>query len=301
MSITLDIITRKKLILVRQIYQRAVIQSEVLHSDFDRIMSLIAFDLANETVLKAIVSSLEPSKTADKDFQSIIQQADALLTKGTLPQVPDKANIQFVHSLRNDAQHKAKYPNDNDVSDCRTYTRDFLKQIILNVWGEKFESLSLVDVVQNPVVKGYLLEAETEFAKGDYRQAVVKTIAAFTWTMDKIKKSIVGDMPWNVKAIIVGDGHERTGQSTELFKTFEHMRGIVLRSVIGINFQAYHKYIRITRSTALIGFARAGNITVRFKEHNPDAKEAEYVIEFATNAILQIESLVGDIDKPFEL
>ena len=44
MPITLDVITRKKLILVRQIYQRAVLQAEAQHSYVDRILSLIGFD-----------------------------------------------------------------------------------------------------------------------------------------------------------------------------------------------------------------------------------------------------------------
>jgi hypothetical protein len=93
MTIPLDVITRKKLILVRQIYQRAIVQSEVLHSDFDRIMSLIAFDLASETVLKAVVGALEPSKNTDKDFQSIIQQADALFAKHALSELPAGASL----------------------------------------------------------------------------------------------------------------------------------------------------------------------------------------------------------------
>ena len=134
MSIPLDVITHRKLILVRQIYRRAVVQPEVLHSDFDRMMSLIAFDLASETALKTVVSALEPSKTADKDFQAVVQQADALLTKKGLPEVPDKAKVQHVHGLRNDAQHKARYPNNSDVSDSRTYTRDFLQRLVLNVF-----------------------------------------------------------------------------------------------------------------------------------------------------------------------
>lgn len=44
MPITLDVITRKKLILVRQIYQRALLQAEAQHSYVDRILSLIGFD-----------------------------------------------------------------------------------------------------------------------------------------------------------------------------------------------------------------------------------------------------------------
>ncbi|HWF88590.1 MAG TPA: hypothetical protein VN659_07130, partial [Pyrinomonadaceae bacterium] len=79
------------------------------------------------------------------------------------------------------------------------YTRDFLKQTFLDVWGERFESLSLVDVIQDVRVKTFLHDAEMDLAKGDYRKAVVKAIAAFDWTMGKVTDSIVGKIPYYIK------------------------------------------------------------------------------------------------------
>jgi hypothetical protein len=192
MPVLLNVITRKKLILVRQIYQRAVMQSEVLHSDFDRIMSLIAFDLASETILKAVVGALEPSKSTDKEFQGIIQQTDVLLAKNGLPEVPDKAKIQHVHGLRNDAQHKAKYPSNNDVSDSRTYTRDFLQQLVLNVWGQDFNSISLTEAILHPRIKEFLEQAELEIRNGNTVRAVARAKAGFQLAMQKVKHSVVG-------------------------------------------------------------------------------------------------------------
>lgn len=232
MPVTLDVITRKKLILVRQIYQRAVLQAEAQHSYVDRILSLIGFDLSNETLLKAVVGAVDPRQTPSTDFQGIVRQADSLLAANGLPALSHKVQIQHVRTLRNDAQHKARYPNDTDLNDCRTYTRDFLKQTILDVWSERFESLSLVDVIQDVRVKTFLDDAETELAKGDYRQAVVKAIAAFDWTMGKVTDSIVGKIPYYTKAISVEDSFGRERNSTEMFEAFENMRGVLMRSVV---------------------------------------------------------------------
>jgi hypothetical protein len=69
MPASLDVITRKKLILVRQLYQRAVIQGEAQHSYVDRIIAVIGFDLSNETLLKAIVSCLDATKPIASDFK----------------------------------------------------------------------------------------------------------------------------------------------------------------------------------------------------------------------------------------
>ena len=80
MAISIDPITRKKLIIVKQLYQNAVIKSASRHSIIDRLLSVIGFDLAIETVLRAVVGSLDSSKPPVDGFQSLVQQCDSLLT-----------------------------------------------------------------------------------------------------------------------------------------------------------------------------------------------------------------------------
>jgi hypothetical protein len=59
MAVTPDLITHKSLILIKQIYQRAAVQSASQHSDVDRVPSLISFDLANETLLKSAITAMD--------------------------------------------------------------------------------------------------------------------------------------------------------------------------------------------------------------------------------------------------
>lgn len=299
MVVVLDEITLKKLILVKQLYNRAVLQAETHHSPVDRIMAIICFDLTHETVLKAVVGTLT-SNPAKTEFEPVLQQADSLLSAHSLPEVPDKAKIRFVHSIRNDAQHKAKYPNPTDVSDCRTYSRDFLRQIMLNVWDKNFESLSLVDAIQNKTIKGYLVGGEENLANSEYTQSVIKSVAAFSWAMSNIKSSIVGRMPSRASEILVDDGRENPKPSREMFQVISHMRDTVMRSIIGVSFPGYLRFKRITDSFHVV-FYGGGDYDSAISGPVPNAQEAEYVLEFTTNAILQIESLVGDIEKPFEL
>lgn len=163
-------------------------------------------------------------------------------------------------------------------------------------------SLSLVDEVQNAKVKLYLNGAEADLAKGDYKGAILKSIAAFDWTIMAIRHSIVGKMPYDTRAIVVTDGAERQRESHELLEVFEHMRNTIMRSVIGVSFPGYLKFRRITRSVGHVTFMDDGDYDMQLTVHaSPSIQEAEYVVEFATSTIIQIESLVGDIDKPFEL
>jgi len=294
-----DVITRKKLILVKQLYQRAVLQADAQHSPVDRIMAVISFDLTHETVLKAVVGSLT-SKPVKNEFQEVLQQADSLLLAAGLPEVPDKARIQYVRNIRNDAQHKARYPGPIEVSDSRTYSRDFLKQVILNVWNENFELISLVDAIQNDRVKGYLREAEEELARGNYSESIIKTIAGFGWTMSNIRDSIIGRMPYRASSIVISDGTKQT-ESRDMLESYKNMQETLMRSVIGLSFAGYLRYKQITRSVGNVIFMQDGGYTAGLHGYDPDVKEAEYVVEFGINAVLQIEDLVGDINKPFTL
>jgi hypothetical protein len=299
MSIPLDVITRKKLILVKQLYQRAVLQAEAQHSPVDRIMAVIGFDLAHETVLKAVAGALT-SKSIATDFPNVLQQADALLLEKGMLEVPDKSKILYVRSIRNDAQHRAKYPGPTELSDSRTYSRDFLRQMIFDVWNEQFDSISLVDAIQNETIKGHLRDAERELAQGNYRESVLHSSAGLGSAIGHVRRSIIGTIPDRIRGIVIADG-QKEFPSSEVLASYKQMQETLMRSVIGLNFGGYLKFNRITKATGTVVFFGDGKMQMGFFGYQPHVKETEFVLEFATDAVLQIESLVGDIEKPFTL
>jgi len=103
MTIPFDPITQKKLVLVKQLHHQAVVRTHSPSGIVARIIGLICFDLSVETVLKTAISCLDPAKTPADSFQGLLQQCETLMTSFSLGSIPDKANIQHVHSLRNDA------------------------------------------------------------------------------------------------------------------------------------------------------------------------------------------------------
>src|SRR5215213_6072387 len=129
MSVPLDLITQRNLILVKQIYQRAVVQSASHHSDVDRILSLISFDLANETLLKNAITAVDSRAKIISELNELIKTADDAFRNAAppVPPVPDAQKIRRVRKIRNAAMHDATYPTAADINDCRTYTRDFLQ------------------------------------------------------------------------------------------------------------------------------------------------------------------------------
>jgi len=296
MPIPIDPITHRKLILVKQLYQQAVVQSASQHSFVGRIMSVIGFDLAIETVLKAVVGSLEPSKVPSDAFQGLVQQSDKLLVDGGYNPVPDKANIQYVHSIRNDAQHKAKYPNESDVSDCRTYTRDFLQKIVADVWGLSFERISLTDIVQHQKVKEFLVDAETALSQSDYQEAVQQAAAGLTWALRSVKTAIVGRTPSFARAFLMEESFGRMKSDRDVYRAFERMQETLLYIALGMNYADYMHYRQIAGS---VQFTLNGRPHYYGMKEHIDAGDAEFLVAYCTDTVVQIESRVGSLDAPF--
>ena len=193
MAITPDQITNKKLILIKQMYRRAVILSSREHSMVDRIMALIAFDLTIETVLKTVIISLDASKTSNDSFPGLISKTNKLLTSKNMMTIPDERHIQHVHSLRNDAQHKARYPSKTDLDDCRVYVRDVLKIFINNVYGTDFEAITQTELVSNNEIRQHLVDAEEYFKNGDFQKSSELANVGLQKAIDRAGKPYVGN------------------------------------------------------------------------------------------------------------
>src|SRR5690606_7430951 len=118
-----------------------------LQSNISRVISVVELDLAVEALLKAIIAHCDQSRVPKDGFNTLIDQADNALQKAGYQPLPDKTNIRHVHSIRNDAQHKAKYPTREMLSDCRTYTRDFIEKVLKEVWDIELSNLALTDLI----------------------------------------------------------------------------------------------------------------------------------------------------------
>ncbi len=291
----MDVRTLKKLILVKRIYQQALIQSQFTHRIVDRMLAVVGFDFANETTLKAAAVALNPTIQLERPFPKVRAQVESELKKQN-KKLLDTSKIQEVHDVRNAAQHQARYPTEIEVSDSRTYTRDFLTQAFIEIWGASFESLSLVDEIQNSISQKYLVEAESDLVNGKFIDVLAKSIASFQIVIGGLADSITENISSWVNAIVVTETFEKQEPNSNVFQAFLKTRELIAFQVTGINPQEYLKYKRLSRFVAVHLYQDDGynyNITGR----DPTKDEAEYVLNFVTNSIVQIKSLDADILK----
>jgi hypothetical protein len=287
MSIPANPITFKKLVVAKQLYNQSVAQAQNHFSVVNRITAVIGFDLAIETVLKAAVLDLEPTKTAQDFSQHLIQKCEDALKKVGLA-LPDKGNINRVRKIRNDAQHEARYPNETDLADCRVYTRDFLMKFSLMVWNVDFDKINLIDFVQNENTRDFLTKADSYLNLDDHIEATAHAIAAIKWSIRKIKPSFVGQ---DISA-------NKTSLTRDERDTIERMQEVLLFSVIGIN---YSGYIQAINTVGHVVVSANGTIHTVRREHHKDIgkQKAELIIAYCIDTVIQIERHVGDIDNPF--
>lgn len=297
MAIAVDAITHKKLVLVKQLYHQAVFRTHSPSGIVARIIGLICFDLSIETVLKIIVSCLDPSRTPADSFQGLLQQCETLMTSSSLGSIPDKANIQHIHSLRNDAQHKAKYPNDSDVSDCRTYCTDFHNKLLTQLWGLSIDAISLTDLIQHAEVKNYLASAESNLVKGNYVESVENASAGLTMALELVKNAIVGQTSHFRDAFMMSDfSGRRVEPDKDTFRAFQRMQNVLLYLTLGMDHSDYMHYIDIAGPTI---FTMGGEHHHGGIKQPLQPNDAEFVVAYCIDTVATIENQVGKLDTPF--
>jgi len=297
MTIPIDPITQKKLVLVKQLHHQAVVRTHSPSGIVARIIGLICFDLSVETVLKTAISCLDPAKTPADSFQGLLQQCETLMTSSGLGSIPDKANIQHVHSLRNDAQHKAKYPNDSDMNDCRTYCTDFHNKFLTQLWGLSIDAISLTDLIQHAEVKNYLVSAESNLAKGDYVESVENASAGLTMALELVKNAIVGRTSHFRDAFVMSDfSGRRVEPDRDTFRAFQRMQNVLLYLTLGMDYSDYMHYLDIAGQTI---FMEGGQHSHYGMKEPLQPSDAEFVVAYCIDSVATIENQVGKLDAPF--
>jgi hypothetical protein len=298
MAIAADAITLRKLALAKRLYQHAITQASH-HTLTARILAVIAFDLATETLLRTIVSALEASRTAADGFAGLMQQVEALLSAAALGSLPDRANVHYVHLLRDDAQHRAKHPSETEVSDARTYTRDFLNKTTRLVWGLNIDAISLVDLIQHSRLREFLKDAERAFEAQDFDRVAAQAAAAVSLAYESVQKAFVGRLPGYAGGFSMKDAWGRPGSdrdAREVLRAFERMQETVLTLGLGLN---YGDHVRFRQLAGDVDFMLNGEVQPHGAKQDLSAGESEFVLAYATDAVQQIEARVGDIENPF--
>lgn len=284
MTVQVDKTTLKKLFLVKRVYQQAEIDTSISVSSHRRLLAIVGFDWSIETVLKAILSQLNPTVYLQNiNFAKLISAANKALEESNLD-LPHQANIGIVRELRNSAQHTASIPSVNDLNDCRTYTRDFLRKIYIVVWNEDFDRFSLASAIDCEEIRIKLQEAETALAEKRFNNAIFAAAEALKLGLYKYQRhywisSDHLDLPNYPYLETLVDDIEN------LYEQFDIM-------ALGVDMSEYYRFKRLTWS-----FKRLPNgviVDLNSGTSEPaEENDAYFAVSFCTNTMLHIQERYG--------
>lgn len=304
MTILLDEITHRRLVVVVQ----ALIGGERdsrSPREYLRTRAVMQLDFAIEGALKAALLALDSAKTPPEQFAGLIDSLNALLEKEGLDEVPQAANLFTLHRVRNDAQHRARYPTEREVNESRVHARDFLSGLVSQVWGVTLDQLSLARLIVDDEARQHLQDAERYLDESNYEKSAQSSALAVDRALTDTRRRLVGPSlsPYGETRFVMVD---RTGRSQGLAidreamhatDALKAMQGTLLHLVLNLDRSEYAKFVSVTGLVirfidGRVEFGRAPN------DPPYDRVGAEFALNFATETVLAIEELGSSAPDP---
>ncbi|MEV6273542.1 hypothetical protein AB0L64_40675 [Kribbella sp. NPDC051936] len=189
--------TSRRLRVARRTYRSAEALATGGVSDADRASAIVQFDFAVETVTRALLfdagrhlrSKVDPKI---QGFRPLLEgAADTFRNAGSANDVPGRAGLEHVRSLRNAAQHEARIPTEIEVHECLVYARDAAVEIVRLAWAADFLAAE-TEAIRSAIVKRYLSGAKAAEDAGDLIGAMGWLRAAFEHAFTHGGENLVG-------------------------------------------------------------------------------------------------------------
>lgn len=305
-----DLIIRPKVVLAKSLYAQGAARVHQVAGLPDRVLAIIAFDWAIETVLKAAILQLDESKQG-RDLSGDLTQKcrQALAAKGV--SLPDEGLIGRVRSVRNAAQHEARVPTDAELTECRIWTLSFLGDFVKLIWNVDFERLSVAGLIRHDGVRAILVAGEQLHAEGNAIEAAAQGYGAVQRTLKKVRLAIVGQSMPEVRipsgsGPFETDGAPLASRTLEAIQssleatreTLERMQDVALFNALGLD---YATYVRFGARIGSVKVMVNDQVRVARRPESPglDLPEAAAILAWCADIIVQIETHVQDLDAPF--
>lgn len=279
MTTPLDDITRRRLVLAKQVYQRALALAHGTVGAVDGTLAVIEFDFALETVVKSVFRAFDQQRRMPEKLTELVSETNGLLQAQGYPPIAGAQNIHRVRGIRNAAQHEARTPTVDEVNDCRTHTHDFLAHVLNAVWGVAIDTLSMADAVQQPEVRRLLLDSERCLHAGNYLEAVQRSGAALTRAIMHL---------YSAGLVMIPD--------SSLQVVLVPMMQVVNFSALGLNYAEYMRYKQVAGENH---YDAGGKLYSSGVKEPLDRKDAEHAVAYCEKTVLEIETRVGSLDEPF--
>lgn len=202
----------KQLIHIKQLFLRAENISRN-KDDISLIMLAQMLDFVVETLLKLVIhtfpspanflppqrgyytkiSQLESERyKQNMDFYRSWDEVVGILRDSSnilgITDLSLRRDMDRLHEIRNDTQHKGATPNEKDLTNYVPLVRSFLSDCYQDIFGEDFEKLSALSLIQNSEVRIYLEKAYQNLDSAEWTNAVCNGALAFYFLLKFVRE-----------------------------------------------------------------------------------------------------------------
>lgn len=288
--LSLDDQSRRRLALAKAAFRRGTTLGRPPAGSANRVLAVVAYDFALETVVKAALGALTEKVGGEERLPILVKRLTERLAREGRPVDGARAYAGLaVRGVRNAAQHEARSPNPDEVGDSRTHTADLLEDVLGKVWGVALRDVGVADAVQHQAFRERLRAGEQALDAGALREACHQATGALALALHSVNETYLG-LP---------------------DRTIETFGG-------GVGFLARHALARLARVTSLLlcgvdlnGWewckdiagnpivALNGEVVFQGGADPPTQEEAEFVVAFCAEGVLDMEARIGDLARPF--
>ena len=287
---------KKHLIRIKYLLEVGLTPHLSRNSEADNVVAVIILDYCVESLLKTVMTAAAVSspKSGDIRFPELWTLINDKVIKEkrfgiVITELPFRNDLKNLHGQRNGTQHEGVTPHATDVEKYVVLVREFVQQIYRDVFGQDYDSLTLIDLVQNENLRELLTEAEALLKAGESLQSAMRSAEAMMRLMMMSSSYTPLQHPEN----LVGITNELPGQAhravSKIVKAIEQLREGLTRQmqiVMGLGFKDYARYQH---------FAPIVNITLDGKAHfsffkkDLTPEDSKWLLDYVLGNVLRME------------
>ncbi len=303
----------QQLVRIKLLYRQALQHSDRA-DEVSLILLVLMLDFVVETFLKVVIynfprpqgyappqsgysyklAQLENTPYSPKlDFARAGDEVVGILRdpQNSIPirDLPMRREMDRLHEIRNDVQHKCAIPHPSDGQKYITLVDSFLRACFEPIFGVDYDAMSPMALVRDPQVKAQLEKAHAALGARDWQTAAKEAAIGFDMLL-ALARAIASEDPFFGKlhagADIFGDlSSSRRRQIERMVEQINELRERFLFTDCGLD---YLQYLRLRHIFPAVGRSEGGQYWVEFpKDYSED--EAKRILSFVEGQVLQFQ------------
>ncbi|MCX6801970.1 MAG: hypothetical protein NT067_02545 [Candidatus Diapherotrites archaeon] len=297
--------TMLRLAVTKDLFNSAYKQ-ELEQSESGRLIAVLLYDTSVENLLGCILSSFPRAKKKKNDFESFdrlwerTNETLKISSKeiGKKYSLPKENDIKKNRQIRNSAQHEGQIPDVTLVQRVRVHTKEFLGDVIKNVFGLSLEEVSLALLIDDIKVRKKVQEAISLMKKGEFESSMGASAIAFELAKQEEKKRIHGHSIWStVSCPSLDDKYDEIERElsslvSDIEGLFDEISTELEILKLQIDYKKYRHFKKLTPTVRIMQKPESYEISTQrtFDKRNYNRDNALFCVNFVIDTALKWQS-----------